>query len=60
MNVDEAAQYLKCSASYLNKLRLTGGGPVYAKLGSKVIYDVNDVLSWVQARKLTSTSQVAL
>jgi molybdenum cofactor biosynthesis enzyme MoaA len=56
MNVDEAARHLKVSASYLNKLRLTGGGPVYAKLGAKVVYDPDDLAKWVQSRKQTSTS----
>jgi len=35
-----------------------GGGPVYVKLGAKVVYDREDVSAWVNARRCTSTSQV--
>lgn len=55
-SVREAAAFLKCSPSYLNKLRLTGGGPVFAKLGAKVVYDQGDLSAWVAARKKVSTS----
>lgn len=55
----EAAERLGVSASYLNKLRLTGGGPVFVKMGAKVVYDASDLGAWVSARRRTSTSQAA-
>lgn len=57
LNTAEAAHRLGVSASYLNKLRLTGGGPVFVKLGAKVVYDLADLTAWVSARRRTSTSQ---
>jgi predicted DNA-binding transcriptional regulator AlpA len=53
-----AAAYLGVGASTLNKLRLTGGGPIYSKLlGGVVLYDVADLDAWAEARKVRSTSQ---
>jgi hypothetical protein len=52
-----AAKRLGVSTSYLNKLRLSGGGPVFVKIGSKVLYDPADLDAWVEARKHRSTSE---
>ena len=43
LTVTEAAQYLRCSASYLNKLRVTGGGPTFVKMGARVLYTRADL-----------------
>ncbi len=56
LNVNEAAERLGVSASYLNKLRLTGDGPVFMKLGVRVIYDPADLATWLAAQKRRSTS----
>lgn len=52
----DAARYLGISKSMLEKLRLTGEGPRFAKLGKVVVYDVADLDAWIEARKRTSTS----
>jgi len=57
--VNEAAAYVRLSASTLNRLRVTGGGPRYAKLAGKVLYDVRDLDQWITDRKLASTSDRA-
>jgi predicted DNA-binding transcriptional regulator AlpA len=57
LNVAEAAQRLGVSVSYLNKLRLTGGGPHFIKLGARrVVYDPSDLAAWVAQCRRTSTS----
>ena len=53
----QAAQRLCLSPSTLNKWRLTGGGPRFIKLNSKVLYDPADLDAWVDARKYDSTSE---
>ena len=53
----EAAGYCGSSASTFEKLRLTGGGPVYSKLGRRVVYRVEDLDAWLDANKRRSTSQ---
>lgn len=56
-DVDPAAGYLGVSASYLNKLRVSGGGPRFAKLGSRVRYRRVDLDAWLESRLVTSTSE---
>ena len=56
-SVREAAAYLGISVSTLAKLRLTGKGPRYVKLGRRVLYDVRDLEAWAASRKRNSTSQ---
>jgi hypothetical protein len=52
-----AAEYVGLSGSTLEKLRLTGGGPAYYKSGPKiVVYCVEDLDAWLNARRRTSTS----
>lgn len=51
-----AARLTGLSISTLNKLRLYGRGPRYAKLGRTVVYDPSDIAHWVEARKRSSTS----
>jgi hypothetical protein len=58
LRVSDAAVHLGVGVGTLNKLRTYGGGPRYAKLGSTVIYDVEDLNSWAEARKVHSTSEV--
>ena len=57
LSTGQAAQRLGVSISYLNKLRLYGGGPVFVKIGSKVVYDPADLAAWIEARKHRSTSE---
>ena len=57
--VAEAATYVSLSASTLNRLRVSGGGPRYAKLAGKVLYDVRDLDRWVEDSKRASTSDAA-
>ena len=52
----EAAQHLGLSESTLNKLRLTGGGPTYIKLGRRVLYKTQDLEDWLGRHRRSSTS----
>ena len=62
MTTGDAAAYLGLSASYLNKMRVTGGGPVFLKLSRAVRYRHADLDVWISSRRHTSTSaaQIAL
>lgn len=53
----EAAEYLAISLSLLDKLRLTGTGPCYVKIGSCVLYDTRDLDDFLEHHRFTSTSQ---
>ncbi|MCO5145544.1 MAG: helix-turn-helix domain-containing protein [Aquamicrobium sp.] len=52
LRVPQAAEYIGVSKSLLDKLRCYGGGPAYAKLGTSVIYNTDDLDAWVAARRI--------
>ena len=55
----EAAEYLGLSASTLAKLRVYGGGPIFSKLGHRlVIYEVHNLDAWVAECRVASTSEL--
>jgi hypothetical protein len=41
----------------LAKWRLTGEGPRYINVGRRIAYDPRDVQTWLDARRVSSTSQ---
>ena len=57
LNVIEAASYTNLSKSSLNKLRVYGGGPLYIKVGARVVYDRIDLDTWLIGKKVANTSQ---
>ncbi|MHC2457683.1 putative DNA-binding transcriptional regulator AlpA [Rhizobium leguminosarum] len=59
LRTEDAAAYTAVSASTLNKLRLTGGGPEYIKLGKSVVYDPADLDAWLSSKRRRSTSVAA-
>lgn len=52
-----AAAMTGLSVSTLNKLRCSGGGPPFLKLGRAVRYARNDVEDWLASRRVRSTSE---
>lgn len=52
----QAAQAYGLSESWLNKLRVTGGGCPYIKAGRRVLYRKSDFAEWVESQLRTSTS----
>jgi len=52
----DAAEFLALSRSWLAKLRLTGDGPPYVKLGRQVRYRLGDLEAWLQGHVQRSTS----
>jgi predicted DNA-binding transcriptional regulator AlpA len=56
MRTPVAAAWLGVSKSFLEKLRLPGDGPRFAKLGKIIVYEDVDLDAWAQARKRDSTS----
>lgn len=56
LRVRKAAEYVGLSKSLLDKLRCYGGGPVYAKLGTAVIYNTDDLDAWVAERRLVGAN----
>jgi predicted DNA-binding transcriptional regulator AlpA len=57
LNVVEAANYSGISKSTLDKRRVYGGGPIFIKIGGRVVYDQFDLDSWLTGKKVANTSQ---
>ena len=53
-----AADYLGISESKLAKLRLTGGGPRYTKMGRTVRYSKAELDIWADENSRSSTSDL--
>lgn len=51
-----AADYLGLSPATLETMRTRGGGPVFAKLGARVVYKREDLDQWMENRRRSSTS----
>jgi excisionase family DNA binding protein len=56
LSTEQVAAYLGLSKSTLDKFRIFGGGPIYAKLGRRVTYSRADIDQWVTERNRRSTS----
>lgn len=53
----DAADYTCLSAATLARMRVTGGGPPFMKLGHRlVVYARDDLDAWLNARKRRSTA----
>lgn len=56
----EAAAYLRGSKSYLDKLRVYGGGPKFLRFGKrKILYRKSDLDFWAAQHRFGSTSEYA-
>ena len=56
-SVSEAASVLGVSESWLNKKRLSGGGPAFLKFGRRVLYDPYDLDTWAAENRYTISSE---
>lgn len=56
MSAELAARFVGLSESTLAKLRLNGNGPLYCKLGRRVVYRQPDLEQWLQSRTTRDTS----
>lgn len=52
----EAAKWLSVTVSYLEKMRVIGGGPEFVKLGRSVRYEPTALATWVDSARRRSTS----
>jgi len=57
---EEAANILQLSPRTLEKMRVIGGGPRYRKLGRRVVYSMQDLEAWADARACDSTSDYSV
>ncbi len=56
----DAAAYIGSTKSTLEKMRLIGDGPVFIRFGRTVVYDIEDLDSWLAKHRRTSTSDIGM
>lgn len=57
LNTEQSAEYLGLSKPTLERMRLKGNGPKFAKLNSSVRYRKADLDAWLESRLVRSTSE---
>jgi excisionase family DNA binding protein len=57
LTVLEAADYLRLSTRTLERLRCSGLGPKYVKLGRSIRYQRDALDEWIAGRVVRSTSE---
>lgn len=56
-NTREAAAYVRLAKPTLERFRISGAGPRYAKCGGAVRYRKFDLDAWLESRLISSTSE---
>jgi hypothetical protein len=56
LRTSEAARFLGLSGRTLEKHRTYGTGPLYRKLGGRVVYAIADLQAWAESGLKSSTS----
>jgi predicted DNA-binding transcriptional regulator AlpA len=59
MDVQAAACFTGIAVATLAKMRCMGGGPLFVKLGRRVVYRRSDVIAWLNARRVRNTTEAA-
>lgn len=52
----QAAKHLGISEGTLARMRVSGDGPQYLKLGGSIFYDTRDLDRWIESNKFNSTA----
>ena len=56
LRTKEAAEFLSLSARTLEKHRTYGTGPLFRKLGGRVVYAIDELEAWAERGTVASTS----
>lgn len=57
LNTHQAADEFGLSKSWLAKLRLSGNGPTYCKVGKRIFYRRDEFQNWIVSHSQKSTSE---
>lgn len=58
LSAEQAANFLGLAKSTLSKMRLSGGGPAFIKMGRRVAYRPEDLEKWINENRRKSTSDL--
>ena len=59
LTTKEAAAYVRLGKPTLERFRISGNGPVYCQLGGAIRYRSCDLDTWLESRRIRSTSERA-
>ncbi|MHC5307777.1 helix-turn-helix transcriptional regulator [Bartonella sp. LJL80] len=59
MSTPQAAHYLGVSPRTLEKYRITGQGPLFYKIGRRVVYTIEDLEVWISQPHLRTAEYQA-
>lgn len=59
LTTEQAAERLGVTGSHLEKMRVTGGGPDFVKMGRTVRYEPTALQNWIAICRRRSTSQTS-
>ena len=59
LDVQAAARFTGVAVATLAKMRCMGGGPLFLKLGRRVVYRRSDLIAWLNARRVANTTEAA-
>jgi hypothetical protein len=59
LRASQAASALGVTAGTLAKMRLTGRGPAFIRVGRAICYDLRELQRWLKARTFNSTAEAA-
>lgn len=57
MSTPEDGAYLKVSPRWLEELRVIGGGPLFCKLGKRVVYRMEHLDAWASEHERRNTAE---
>ena len=57
VHTDQAGEHCSFHPDTLRRLRREGGGPLYARIGRAIRYDLRELDRWMQERSYASTAE---
>ncbi len=57
LSTNDLAKQLDLAPITLHRWRVTGEGPPFCKIGSRVVYDPDDVSAWMASRTVRNTAE---
>lgn len=57
LTTEETSDYLQVSTKTLERMRTSGSGPKFKKIGRRVVYSTNDIEDWLKIQTFQSTAQ---
>lgn len=59
VRVQQAAEHLGVSKSFLDKARIYGGGPIFMKFGRAVVYSTDELDAWARSCTASNDNRTA-